>query len=78
MNNFPAQISPKEVAERPTDPYRIIGILEELRRCWDKSPNKTLGQILRRVVETEYQGDTVYTLHDDELLACIQNYLKDN
>ena|ERR1700690_1546366 len=78
---FPPQISPKEIAERPTDPYRVIPFLEELRHVWDKSPEKTFGQTLARILHDEYGYDKtgfIESITDDELLASIQNYLKDN
>lgn len=67
-------ISPKEISENPSDPLRIGLILYELRGLWIENPNLTLGQLLRRVIENEYNKEYFYTMTDDELVAAIQNY----
>lgn len=67
-------ITPLEIVDRPTDPYRIIGILEELRRVWSIEPRKTLGEFLAEVCHKEYKNRPIYEITDDELLAAIQNY----
>lgn len=70
-------ITPIEIVDRPTDPYRIICILEELRKVWGLEPGKTLGQILADVLRNEYRDDKISFISgitDDELVAAIQNY----
>jgi hypothetical protein len=63
-----------EIVDRPTDPYRIVGILEELRRVWNIESKKTLGQIFYQIIDKEYELDYITEITDDELLAAIQNY----
>lgn len=72
--SLPALISPKEIAEYPTDPYRIIPLLDEIRRVWDNEPGKTLCQILLSIIEPEFTAHDIYNLSDDEFLAALQNY----
>lgn len=73
MTTFPPQILPSEVAQYPSDPYRIIPILEEIRKVWDKEPGKTLGQILAATLYPKYSPHDIYTIFDDEFLAALQN-----
>lgn len=67
-------IAPIEIVDNPTDPYRIVCMLEELRRVWDKEPKRTLGEILRQILKSEWDGYEIYSITDDEIVAAIQNY----
>lgn len=70
MNN----ITPLEIADRPTDPYRIVGILEEVRRAWDKEAHLSLGEFLAQIAGKEYTEEYLIKMKDDELIAAIQNF----
>lgn len=67
-------ILPVDVADNPTDPYRIVPILEELRKVWNKEPKRTFGEILALVIDKEFELDYITEITDDEFLAAIQNY----
>jgi hypothetical protein len=71
MNNL---ITPIEIVDKPTDPYRITCILEELRKVWNKNPERTLGEIIAAILEREYKPVYLTYITDDEFLAAIQNY----
>ena len=76
--SLPALISPKDIANNPTDPYRIIPFLEEVRRIWDTESGKTFAQILRLILNDEFvlaewNNNTIFELSDDEFLAALQN-----
>lgn len=67
-------IKPIDIVDNPTDPYRIIPILEEIRKIWNEEPKRTLGQVLTRVIDKEFELDYMAEITDDELLAALQNY----
>lgn len=67
-------ITPIDIVDRPVDPYRIIPILEEFRKIWEKHPKDTFCQIISRISEKEYSRDYAIYMTDDELIAAIQNY----
>lgn len=71
MNNL---INPIDIVDNPTDPYRIIPILEEIRKIWNEEPKRTLGQVLTRIIDKEFELDYMAEITDDELLAVLQNY----
>lgn len=67
-------IKPIDIVDNPTDPYRIVPILEEIRKIWNEEPKKTLGQVLTRAIDKEFELDYMAEITDDELLAALQNY----
>jgi hypothetical protein len=67
-------IKPIDIVDNPTDPYRIVPILEEIRIIWSEEPKRTLGQVLTRVIDKEFELDYMAEITDDELLAALQNY----
>jgi hypothetical protein len=75
--SLPALISPKDIATNPTDPYRIVPFLEEVRRLWDTEPGKTFAQICCRIVETEFHAEYIKEISDGEFLAALQNCKND-
>jgi len=67
-------IKPIDIVDNPIDPYRIVPILEEIRIIWNEEPKRTLGQVLTRVIDKEFELDYMAEITDDELLAALQNY----
>lgn len=67
-------IKPIDIVNNPTDPYRIVPILEEIRKIWNEEPKRTLGQVMTRVIDKEFELDYMAEITDDELLAALQNY----
>lgn len=67
-------IKPIDIVDNPTDPYRIVPILEEIRVIWNEESKRTLGQVLTRAIDKEFELDYMAEITDDELLAALQNY----
>ena len=73
---LPALITPEEVRENPTDPYRIIPILEEFRRAWEKNPEESFIRTLVRIVAIEDVVIDARLITDDLFINAIGKYIE--
>ncbi|KKL72493.1 hypothetical protein LCGC14_2084390 [marine sediment metagenome] len=66
----------KVYGKHSRDPARIPGILEEIRKIWEKDPDMRLGQLI--VNATNKEGDppcpSIFYIEDDKLVEKIHEF----